>query len=562
MSYKVYSKAYTLKKVNRILDNVHGHIELTKVEDEIEKLPIFKRLINISQLGMVNRIFPGAVHNRYSHSLGVMYVCDLMMKSINDKHDKEIFTPCERQILRLAALLHDIGHYPLSHNIEAIYKDWKEYDAIDQAPVEENVESITSCPKELIFGEENPYSTYINKYEGTLNKHYHHEKIGYNIIISNSSIAQCVKDYFVLIKVGNTKYVNPFFAEKKEYTDSEVDDIVKALLSDIANIVIGNYSYESKYHSKHSAMVQLLHSEMDADNIDYLLRDATFSGTTYGVMDFKVLVGCLDVAQIKFEKNPELGTKYIVGIIPKGIGSVEQFLINRYLSYKQVVHSKYVSILESMAYLIAKETIAIKDYTPEKILKYSKASDTEEAFLSFNDNFVLSCFKTRAESRDPAKSILNNLSKNLAFKVIEEVICTDIQEDICRDMMRQKTLYGQFKTDYDQVSKIEYGQLNSKQRTALFSYKFEKFNLTRQIPLEKFKEKVRQDDSLYEKYDFYRLADGIPIIGNKKCYKHRGSKVAINYLPKLIVDSESSFLHNLPELSYIILRKYDITQAV
>lgn len=51
--------------VNHILDNVHGFIGLTKLEDRIERLPIFKRLQDISQLGLVKRIFPGALHNRY-----------------------------------------------------------------------------------------------------------------------------------------------------------------------------------------------------------------------------------------------------------------------------------------------------------------------------------------------------------------------------------------------------------------------------------------------------------------------------------------------------------------
>ena len=68
----IAKEKYEIKIVNQVLDTIHGHIALTKVEDEIEKLPIFKRLLNISQLGLVNRIFPGAVHNRYSHSLGVM----------------------------------------------------------------------------------------------------------------------------------------------------------------------------------------------------------------------------------------------------------------------------------------------------------------------------------------------------------------------------------------------------------------------------------------------------------------------------------------------------------
>ena len=60
--------AYKIEIVNSILDNVHGFIGLTPVENTIERLPVFKRLQNISQLGLTNRIFPCALHNRYIHS--------------------------------------------------------------------------------------------------------------------------------------------------------------------------------------------------------------------------------------------------------------------------------------------------------------------------------------------------------------------------------------------------------------------------------------------------------------------------------------------------------------
>lgn len=69
---------YEIKIVNSILDNVHGFVGLTEVENQIEALPIFKRLQNISQLGLSHRIFPCALHNRYVHSLGVLYIVDQM----------------------------------------------------------------------------------------------------------------------------------------------------------------------------------------------------------------------------------------------------------------------------------------------------------------------------------------------------------------------------------------------------------------------------------------------------------------------------------------------------
>ena len=61
-------------------------------------------------------VFPGALHNRFNHSLGVLHIADKMIVSLQDKGH----LPGKRKVIRMAALLHDIGHYPLSHLIEGV----------------------------------------------------------------------------------------------------------------------------------------------------------------------------------------------------------------------------------------------------------------------------------------------------------------------------------------------------------------------------------------------------------------------------------------------------------
>ena len=73
----------------------------------------FKRLMNIKQLGVTYRIFPGAVHNRFLHSLGVFHLAKIALKNKNLK-----WTETEAIVFLFAALLHDIGHGPLSHSFE------------------------------------------------------------------------------------------------------------------------------------------------------------------------------------------------------------------------------------------------------------------------------------------------------------------------------------------------------------------------------------------------------------------------------------------------------------
>ena len=101
-----------------IYDEMYGYIPLTKTELELVNHNFFQRLNHIKQLGAAYRVFPGAQHTRFSHSLGVMYMMDRMINA--PLLESEILTPENKQKLRIAALLHDIGHYPLSHLTETV----------------------------------------------------------------------------------------------------------------------------------------------------------------------------------------------------------------------------------------------------------------------------------------------------------------------------------------------------------------------------------------------------------------------------------------------------------
>lgn len=113
-----------LEFTKTIFDNVHGFIPLTEIEYSIIDTQEFQRLRNIRQLGLLDYVFPGALHNRFNHSLGVLFIADKMVKSLQIK--EKLQEPNIRQLIRLAALLHDIGHYPLSHITEdVIINDYK-----------------------------------------------------------------------------------------------------------------------------------------------------------------------------------------------------------------------------------------------------------------------------------------------------------------------------------------------------------------------------------------------------------------------------------------------------
>ena len=108
---------FLLKKVGEIKDPVHGYIHFTEIEKSIIDSAPFQRLRRIKQLAVAELTYPGAVHSRFLHSIGVMHVSGLIG---NHLLEKGYISRDEVQELRLAGLLHDVGHGPFSHVYEDI----------------------------------------------------------------------------------------------------------------------------------------------------------------------------------------------------------------------------------------------------------------------------------------------------------------------------------------------------------------------------------------------------------------------------------------------------------
>jgi len=122
----------------RIRCPIHGFIRFSEHERQIVDHKHFQRLRYIRQLALTELVYPGASHTRFEHSLGVMEIAtrafdslaakrgDLLeetFKTVAGFEDKPLAKA--RQILRLAALLHDIGHAPFSHAAEeVVHKDF------------------------------------------------------------------------------------------------------------------------------------------------------------------------------------------------------------------------------------------------------------------------------------------------------------------------------------------------------------------------------------------------------------------------------------------------------
>ena len=105
-----------------IIDPIHDFIRVYEHEISIIDKPIFQRLRRIRQLSGAHLTYPAAQHTRFEHSLGVMHIASLAGHALNEKG---IFKSDDIEILRLAGLLHDIGHGPFSHLFEEIIQEKK-----------------------------------------------------------------------------------------------------------------------------------------------------------------------------------------------------------------------------------------------------------------------------------------------------------------------------------------------------------------------------------------------------------------------------------------------------
>ncbi|BBN60289.1 HD domain-containing protein [Hydrogenovibrio marinus] len=119
-----------------IFDPVYGSVQISEIEYKIISTSAFQRLQNVKQLGLAHLVFPGANYSRFSHSIGALRNAGKFLNAIEQNAciDHVELSPGtdhpykldvnEQQKYRLAALLHDIGHFPFSHATEHAFEEY------------------------------------------------------------------------------------------------------------------------------------------------------------------------------------------------------------------------------------------------------------------------------------------------------------------------------------------------------------------------------------------------------------------------------------------------------
>ena len=381
--------------IGQVLDNVHGFIPYTAAEKKIIETQLFKRLQSIKQLSVVNWVFPGSEHTRFIHSLGVMHIADKMAISLGLSTE-------ERKILRLAGLLHDIGHYPLSHVCETPYRKPM---TLEELPDNEFCCDLNKQIREVINSFSiDPKTKLMSKSTGC-----HHEAIGAMIVRSSEKIRKIIVE---------------------ECGDDHAPDI-------IADIIIGNIERAET----DPLLVQIIHSELDADGIDYLMRDAMFSGTSFGSFEIDQLIRCLTYG--------EQDGKRILCITPKGIAAADQYLINKFFSYSQVVFNKHITISEWMAECVVDWMQKHHAFFPSgaDLEEWIKTEDAE--YLNFTDNMFWSALDQiiKDQLHDLVPHYIKVFCKNLllhnepTFISGSEVRFVESKTETARTLLQRSDIY-------------------------------------------------------------------------------------------------------------------------
>ncbi|MBF0369720.1 MAG: HD domain-containing protein [Magnetococcales bacterium] len=229
--------------------------------------PEMQRLRRIRQLGPASRVYPSAEHNRFSHALGTLHLAKRMLGALFPRGRTE---PNRVEVLqvKVAALLHDLGHGPYSHVFEQIDP---------QAP----------C----------------------------HEVWGLEILSGKSQVNKIIESHCKRLTIDND-----FF------------------LSGIGAIL--GFKQKSHPPNKHPHWGrQMISSQLDADRMDYLLRDAHFTGVSYGRYDLEWVLHSLTVQHMAD------GWRLCLDI-SRGPAALESYITARDHMYRQVYDHKTVRAFE------------------------------------------------------------------------------------------------------------------------------------------------------------------------------------------------------------------------
>jgi|GEM_PF-4641678 len=369
-----------------IMDPVHEGIPFFDHEISMIDHPLFQRLRHIDQTDVMSLVFPGATHTRFLHSLGTMHLSSKVFQSLLRNHlegttsalvlndsltgSEEDSAKRLRKItasfagiqyfhfcLRIAALMHDIGHLPFSHLLEnlahSILND-KRRELFREIWADRNWEAYYQ-------------NDYLNRMEDMTHEHY-------SVICA----------YEILHDKYIEEALSPIFDTPKELQDFR-DDVLRIMETTerppsetfekhVYPLALRFFQKEGDYNTwienagkgalakgVQRLLRNIISGELGADRMDFLLRDSYFSGSKYGVYNLDHLVSNFRVGYLlhqEYDKEPWVG----IAVRSKGLRALEDFLSSRFQLYAQVYNHKTALGLKWLLNYAIEEVLSLSEF--------------------------------------------------------------------------------------------------------------------------------------------------------------------------------------------------------
>lgn len=306
-------------------DPVHGAIRIDDLEEALILSRPLQRLKAIKQLGLVETVYPGACHSRFEHSIGCMHLAGRMAMHLG-LSSKEV------RKVRLAGLLHDLGHSALSHAVEGVL-------------------SRNPDIQPVIEGKR-------------LSRH----------------------EDFTSIIIGD----HPFGQDASRLVEQDFGDI-NAFFLEIADIASGGVP----------PLGQIIMGDIDADRIDFLLRDSHHTGVSLGLVDTDQILQALI---IKDGRIVLAGQDDYQAEMSRT--AAESMLIARAHHYNALVYHPTVQSVRAMLLSALERTL--------KGMDVAKARDSTILFFrNFSDSDLLEFIRQNGD--DISRSLLNRVVEGRAL---------------------------------------------------------------------------------------------------------------------------------------------------
>lgn len=296
------------KEVN---DPIWGTIKLQPAEVAILDSPLLQRLRFIRQLGVVHWTYPGAIHTRFEHSLGVLHQVQQLITSINGVAEggQNVIDDKYSSILRLSALLHDVGHGVFSHVSEHAL--------------------IRADDLRRALGAFIRKSRLDNIQLSELMAHY---------LLGSPAFHELLKT--ILIK---------FPSPARFVTDQEAN--ATAVIEKIRNAIIGK-----AIDDQVPLMHELISGPLDGDKLDYFVRDAKMAGIPT-LLDISRLTQKIAVQKLNQHELPQaIAAKvkggfqpyFLFGLKWSGAAVLDELHLARILLYAKIYRHQKVLAAEAM----------------------------------------------------------------------------------------------------------------------------------------------------------------------------------------------------------------------